>query len=539
MTEGIGRRRWWSLGVVGSGVALVVVDITIVNVALPRVMGGLGLDITDGEWVNAAYALSFASLLVALGRLGDVHGRRRLFLAGLTVFALGSFLAARAGGLGSLLTGRAVQGAGAAMILPATLSIVNTEFRGRDRAVAFGIWGSLIAGMAAVGPLLGGWLTTTSSWRWVFTVNLPVAGALAWGALRLVPESRDPSVEGNDPAGTVLLTSGLVLALFALIEGPRHGWLRTSRTIAVGPVTVPEGSLSPVPLAFVAGVAALGAFLWVERRRLRAGRPVLFDLSLFGIDGFRIGNLLVTIVGLGEFGVVFVLPVYLQTVLGFSALGTGVALLAMAAGGFLGGPAAAGLAHRIGPRQVVSLGMGLEAAGAFGLAFGLEPANFGAGAAASLFVYGVGVGLASAQLTSVVLVDVPTAQSGRAAGMQSTFRQVGAGLGVAMLGSIFSLGLAASLAERLTEIGRLTSDQITTITDVIVSSAGWALGALRAWTPDFAPVADAAAAAVTDATRLAGLVAAGTFLVGFVASRRLPDLGAKVGDPSEARQGRP
>ena len=346
-------------------------------------------------------------------------------------------------------------------------------------------------------------------------------------------------MEGSDRPGTALLTSGLVFSLFALIEGPRHGWLETTKAITLGPVTITEGSVSPVPAAFVVGVAAVAAFIWVERRRLRQERPVLFDLSLFDIDGFRIGNLLVTIVGLGEFGVVFVLPIYLQTVLGFSALATGVALLAMAAGGFLGGPMAAGLAHTIGPRQVVSLGMGLEAAGAFGLALLLGPSGFGPGAAASLFVYGVGVGLASAQLTSVILIDVPAAQSGRAAGMQSTFRQVGAGFGVAMLGSIFSLGLAASLAERLDAIGALTNDQITTISDVIVSSAGWALGALRAWTPNFAPVADAAARAVTDATRLAGLVAAGTFLVGLIASRRLPDVPARSGEPvSEARQGR-
>lgn len=532
------RRRWWSLLVVGSGVALVVVDITIVNVALPRVMGGLHLEIADGEWVNAAYALSFASLLVTLGRVGDAHGRRRLFVAGLSVFAFGSLVAARAEGLGSLLVGRAVQGGGAAMILPATLSIVNTEFRGRDRAIAFGIWGSLIAGMAAVGPLLGGWLTTTTGWRWVFTINLPVALLLAWAAVAVVPESRDPSVDGPDRPGAALLTTGLALSLFALIEGPRHGWLVTTRPITLGSVAIPEGVPSPVPLAFAAGIATLAGFVVVERRRLRRRRPVLFDLSLFRIDGFRIGNLLVTIVGLGEFGVVFVLPIYLQTVLGFSALATGVALLAMAAGGFLGGPAAAGLAHRIGPRQVVSLGMGLEAAGALGLALALGPTGFGAAAVGSLFIYGIGVGLASAQLTSVVLVDVPTAQSGRAAGMQSTFRQVGAGFGVAMLGSIFTLGLAASLGQRLAAVERLTTDQIARISDVIVSSAGWALGALRSWTPDFAPVADAAARAVTDAARLAGLIAAAIFVVGFVASRRLPD----VRSPDRAsarRQGRP
>src|SRR3954451_24714533 len=214
-----GRRRWLGMVVIGLGVCLIIVDATIVNVMLPRVVADLRLTTADAEWVTSIYSLVFAALLIPFGMAGDVYGRRRMFVLGTVVFVVASLLAAASGTGSALIGARLLQGAGASMILPATLSTVTAVFRGRDRAVAFGIWGSLIAGMAALGPLLGGWLATSYGWRWAFGVNLPLGAAVVVGALLLVPETRDRTAgRGIDGPGGLLGAAGLAAVVFALIE---------------------------------------------------------------------------------------------------------------------------------------------------------------------------------------------------------------------------------------------------------------------------------------------------------------------------------
>ncbi len=525
MSRGEPRRRWLGLAVLGFGVALVVVDITIVNVAMPSIIVDLGLDFSDAEWVNAAYALVFATFLITLGRVGDLIGRRRLFVAGVAVFAGGSLLAARADSLTALVGARAIEGFGAAMILPATLAIVNATFRGRERAIAFGIWGSIIGGMAAVGPLLGGWLTTSFTWRWVFYTSVPTAIAAAVAAMAVVDESRDEqTASGFDVPGFAAASLGLFGLVMGIIEGPRYGWVLATEELQIGTWVWQEGSLSIASVALLAGVLALVGFVLIEHRRLAAGRPVLFDLRLFRIRSFSHGNLLAALVGLGEFGLVFVVPIYLQTVVELTALQTGALFLAMAFGGFLGGPLAAFLANRIGPRQVVTAGMSLEALAAFAVAVVLLPTAVHTMLAPALFLYGVGVGLASSQLASIILAEVPPASSGQASGMQSTFRQVGAALGIAVLGTIFITSMAAITADRLEAIGGLITTQRTNILDRLIDSAGWYIDALRAWTPDFGVVVNAGAESITSAARIAAGVAGLFFVLGILFSRRLPDI---------------
>lgn len=524
--DAVGTRRWWGLSILGLGVAMVVIDITIVNVTLPSVLANLDLEVVDAEWVNTIYSLVFATLLITLGRLGDLWGRKRLFVVGLSVFAIGSLLAGNAGGLAGLVGARGIQGVGAAMILPSTLSIVSVTFRGRDRAIAFGIWGSIIGGMAAAGPLLGGWLTTNFGWRWAFYINIPIGIGTIIAALVLVRDARDLDrrTDRFDLPGFLMVTAGLFGVVLALIEGTRYGWWILKRDLVLGSWVTPAGGLSPVPLAMFIGVVALVGFAAIEVRRRAAARSVLMDFSLFRLGSFRNGNMLVTIVGLGEFGLVFVLPLFLQTVLGYSALRTGALFVAMAAGGFLGGPAAAAIAVRRGPRQVVSLGMALEAIGVAGAVVVLGAEMNGSSLIPMLFIYGVGVGLASAQLTSVILTEVPDAEAGQASGIQSTFRQVGAALGVALLGSIYAASLGSGADSRLGEIQGLTAGQRERIVASTVSSAGFYVKALEAWTPDFAPVAAAVSDAITEAARRAAQLAIAFLLVGFALSRTLPDI---------------
>jgi MFS family permease len=223
---------------------MIIVDATIVNVAIPSIIRDLHIGITQAEWANSIYSLVFAALLISVGRIGDVTGRRRVFIWGLLVFLGASLITALAPSGTVLLAGRFLQGVGGALILPSTLSIVNATFRGRERAIAFGIWGSVIGGMAALGPLAGGWFVTNLSWRWAFYVNLPIGALALAGTLLYLGESRDPDARpGFDPPGVAVSTIGFLSVVFGLIEGQTYGWWTAQRDF----LGLSPGGLSVIP----------------------------------------------------------------------------------------------------------------------------------------------------------------------------------------------------------------------------------------------------------------------------------------------------
>jgi MFS family permease len=284
----------------------------------------------------------------------------------------------------------------------------------------------------------------------------------------------------------------------------------------------PFEHLSIVPLVALAALAGLAAFIRIERGRIAAGKVALVDLGLFRIDTFRRGNILAVIVGLGEFGLVFVLPLFVRTVLGYTAFQTGALLLWMAAGGFLGGPLAAGIGRRFGARRAVVAGMALEAAGMLGVVTALSPAATGGRLAIPLLIYGLGVGIAGAQLASTIMVDVPPAQAGQASGMQSTARQLGAALGIAILGTVYAVSLGGLAEDGLAELVVLDASARERIVTRVVDSAGWYVEALRYWHPSYAPVVERIDQAIAGAAARAGTAALAFFLVGVVQALRLP-----------------
>lgn len=512
-------KRWWGLVVISLGVSLIIVDSTIVNVAIPSIINDLGITSTQAQWVQEIYTLVFAALLLIGGRLADQYGRRRVFLLGTVVFAASSVLAAMAGSGEVLIAARALQGVGGAMMLPTSLSLLNANFRGRDRGIAFGIWGATIGGTAALGPLLGGWLTTDFSWRWAFGINIPLCLIVIGGLLSLVPESADPDARrGADVAGALLSAVGFGGIVFGLIEGRTYGWLTAAEPFTLGGWTWPW-TVSVVAVAFLVGFAALALLVLVERRRNRLGQVAMLDLSLFTISSFRNGNVAAAIVSLGEFGILFALPLWFQNVLGYTAFETGVVLLALAGGSFL----ASGLGAVIGARRsavfIVRLGIVLEIVGIAGLGLFLRPDSSWVLTAPLLLVYGIGVGFATAQLTGVVLADVPVARSGQGSGTQSTARQIGSALGIAILGTVLFTSLAARYDNALAELG-VPSEQRTQLVQVVKDTAGAAIPQLRA-DPRTAPAAEAAAEALTDATRYSALTAAGFLVIGLAASLSL------------------
>ncbi len=524
--NGSPRTRWVGLTGLALGLALIIVDATIVNVAIPSIIQDLRLELTDAEWVNTVYSLVFAALLITVGRLGDLFGRKRMYLLGLTLFVVASLLAARATSGTFLITARALQGVGAAFMLPSTLSSVNAMFRGRERAIAFGIWGSVIGGMAALGPLLGGWLTTDYSWHWAFYINIPIGLLAAMLTVLTVPETSDLSAQrGLDPVGIVTSAAGLGALVFGLIEGERYGWWRPIETFRIGSWSWPSDSLSPAAVSLGIAAVLLPVFVLYQWRRVSRDQPVLLDLRLFRYATFRWGNLAAFIVSLGEFGIVFVLPLYLQGVLGYTAFETGLVLVAVASGAFLGGPAAANLSTRFGARQVVRVGMLLEATGLLGIVPFLDPSTTGWRIAPALFVYGVGVGLATAQLTGIILAEVPTAQSGQASGTQSTTRQVGAALGIAILGTILAASLGSETEARLRALPGFPAAQASQLAQVTKQSAGQILVQLRAQ-PGTEPVVRAIEDAFTSAVHRPIIVAAAFIAIGFLASWLLPEISA-------------
>ena len=505
------RRRWVGLVFISVAVSLIIVDSTIVNVAVPSIVEDLGISSTEVQWVQEAYTLVFASLLLLFGSLADRFGRKRLMLVGVVVFAGSSVLAALAPTGELLILARLVQGVGGAMILPTTLSVINATFRGRERGIAFAVWGSTIGGMAAVGPLLGGWLTTDFSWRWAFGINIPLGIAVFIGIAFAVAESKEARAKGIDVVGavlSVLLFGGLV---FGLIEGRTYGWWTSAKPFTLGGFTWPW-TISPVPVAFVISALALVGFL----SRGRRGRSSLLEFSLFRIRSFSNGNIAALVIALGEFGLILSLPLWLQFVLGFDALQTGLVLLALAVGSFVASGIAGATSGRVDPIVIVRFGIAAEIVGVVAVAVVIAPDAVWGWLLPALFVYGIGVGLATAQLTGVILQDVPVDLSGQGSGTQSTSRQVGSALGIAILGTVLFTSTGGILSNSLDDAG-VREAQRDQIVSSVVDSAGAAIAVLDENDPS-GVAADAARAAFSDGTRLSALTAAGFLVVGLGAT---------------------
>jgi len=440
------RSDWIGLWVLALALAMIVLDGTIVGVSLPVIISDLDLSLTEAQWVNSLYSVVFAGLLLTFGRLGDRFGRRKLMILGVFIFMVGSILAALSGAGGLLIASRAVQGVGGALVLPSTLSTVNATFRGKDRAAAFGIWGAVMSGAAALGPLLGGFLTKVADWPWIFWVNIPLGIAVITAALFFVHETRgEVHGTGFDVLGPILSALGFGALVFGLIEGTSLGWWQPAAELGIGPWTwSTEASISPVPVAIALGIVIIALFVWRESRRAGSNLSAMLDTSLFRIHTFSWGNVTAGLVAVGEFSLVFILPLHLTTSLGLDVLGAGFVLAAMAGGAFIAGASARHLAARFGSPNVVVLGLALEFIGLVGTALMVSMSASAWLVAFVLLPYGLGLGLASAQLTSTVLADVPVDQSGSGSAVQSTVRQVGSALGSAVGGTALAIALGSS-----------------------------------------------------------------------------------------------
>jgi EmrB/QacA subfamily drug resistance transporter len=409
------NRKWWTLFAVSFGLFMIMLDNTVVNVALPTMEKDLHVTIASLEWVVIAYALTFASLLITGGKLADLYGRRRIFVLGLVVFTLSSLACGLAPNAGFLIGARAVQGAGAALMNPATLSIIVATFPPKQRGQAIGIWAGVSALALAIGPLGGGLITQHLNWNWIFFVNVPV-GALAIVVSRLViRESRDTSHEQSiDLPGLVTSGGGLFFLSYALVEGNRHGW------------TSPE-----ILGLFAAAAGLLVVFVVLERRQ----RLAMLDLALFRIGAFTGANVVAMLVSLSMFGVFFFVSLYIQNILHYSATQAGASFLPMVSLIIVIAPLAGRLSDRLGSRWLMGGGMALV--GASLLLYERVTVHSGYWTLLpAMILGGVGMAMTMSPMTSAAMGAVPVDKAGVGSGVLNSFRQVGGSLGIAVMGAI-------------------------------------------------------------------------------------------------------
>ena len=411
------NRKWWTLGAVAFGLFMIMLDNTVVNVALPAIEHDLHVSLSSLEWVVTAYALTFAALLLTGGKLGDLVGRKRIFVVGIAVFTLSSLACGLAPSAGFLIGARAVQGVGAALMNPASLSIITATFPPRERGQAIGIWAGVSAMALAIGPLVGGLIVDNINWNWIFFINVPVGVAGILVSQFVIKESRDTSHEQSvDVPGLVLSGTGLFALSYALIEGNKHGW------------TSPE-----ILGLFGAALVLLVAFVLVEHFQ----RLPMLDLSLFKIGSFTGANLVAMLVSLGMFGVFFFVSLYIQNILGWSPTQAGASFLPMTVLIILVAPIAGRTSDRIGSRWLMGAGMTLvgfslllyQRVGLHSTFWTLLPA---------MLLGGVGMAMTMSPMTAAAMGSVPVDKAGVGSGVLNSFRQVGGSLGIALMGAILA-----------------------------------------------------------------------------------------------------
>jgi EmrB/QacA subfamily drug resistance transporter len=411
------NRKWWTLAAVAFGLFMIMLDNTVVNVALPSIERDLHVSISSLEWVVTAYALTFAALLITGGKLGDLLGRRRIFVVGMAIFTLSSLACGLAPSAGFLIGARAVQGVGAALMNPASLSIITATFPPRERGQAIGIWAGVSAMALAIGPLVGGLIVDNINWNWIFFINVPVGVAGIVVSRFVIKESRDTSHEQSiDLPGLITSSAGLFALTYALIEGNGHGW------------TSPE-----ILGLFAAAAALLIAFVVLEHYQ----RLPMLDLSLFRIGSFTGSNLVAMLVSLGMFGVFFFVSLYLQNILGWSPTKAGASFLPMTILIILVAPIAGKMSDRVGSRWLMGGGMTLvsislllyQRVGLHSTFWTLLPA---------MLLGGVGMALTMSPMTAAAMSSVPVDKAGVGSGVLNSFRQLGGSLGIALMGAILA-----------------------------------------------------------------------------------------------------
>jgi EmrB/QacA subfamily drug resistance transporter len=504
---------------------IVSIDTSLLTVAIPTLMREFDAPLSSVQWVLTGYSLVYASLLVIGGRLGDIHGHRRMFAIGGSLFALGSLVAVVSWSIPALFVGEAlIEGVGACLMLPAATAMISTRFHGRDRATAFAMLGASMGLGTALGPLLGGFFVSQLSWRYGFAMNVLIAPCAVAGILAFVPRSEGSTARPKlDLLGAALLATGMLLLVFSLSEGGTYGWWepREPFTIA-GRVLWPETfGISVVPVAIAAATALLTIFVVVERRKERAARDPLMDFGDLSHPRFRYGQVTTGILAMGQLALIVVLSVFLQSAARLSAVEVGTWLVPMGVMIIIGSRLGGITTNRTDAVATVRGGLALQVVGIALVVAVVDPGVTFWALAPGLTIYGLGIGAASAQLVNVILSDVEPAKSGVASGTTSTVRQVGAALGIATISTILtSQSISQTAANiRASDLSATVQEGAITALDRLGTSFAPPSGTGPA---DQSTLLAALAEGVTDAARPALLFGLGALALGLVFSFLMP-----------------
>ena len=408
-------RKWGTLLTVCVATFMLLLDITIVNVALPSIQHALKASFSELQWVIDAYALSLATCTLTAGSLADLFGRKRVFILGIVLFTIASAACGASFDPLFLIIARAVQGIGGAMMFATALALLSQEFHGRERGTAFGIWGATIGAAVAIGPLAGGMLTSWISWRWIFLVNIPIGVGAVLLSLAQLHESKDPEHSRLDPVGLVTLSAGVFCLILALIEGNKRGW---SSGVIIG--------------LFAAAVVILALFVASQARE----GTTMVDLALFGRPGFVGAQVTALAISSSMFAMFLYLTLYLQDILRLSPVATGVRFLPLSAISFFAAPLAGRLSATLPVRALLGFGLALNALAMFLMSRATATSHWTV-LLPGFLIGGVGIGFVNAPLATVAIGTVRVERAGMASGINNTFRQIGLAMGIAALGAIF------------------------------------------------------------------------------------------------------
>jgi EmrB/QacA subfamily drug resistance transporter len=445
--------KWGVLVVLAFAQFLMVLDQAVMNVAISQLVEDFDTTVTTIQMVIALYALVMAGLMLTGGKLGDIWGRRRAFAVGMVVYGIGSGLTAASWSVPSLMFGWSIlEGIGAALVLPALVALVAGNYKGGDRAIAYGVLGGVAGAGIAVGPILGGWMTTDFTWRLVFVGEVVVAIGILLGARLIREPEREQEAPALDWVGSVLSASGLALIVFGVLQASNWGWL-APRDSPVEPF-----GFALTPFVIAAGALVLGGFVSWERRREEQGLAPLVHLGMLRIRSLRGGVSMLLAQNLILMGIFFTIPLYLQIVQGLDALETGVQMLPASAGLFIAAIAGSALAKRFAPRPLVRVGLLVVLAAIVMLMGTIEPELDSGAFLAATGVLGIGMGLIVSQLGNVVQSAVGDDDRSEAGGLQNTAQQLGSSLGTALLGAIVISGLIFAFTSNIADDPRVSAD---------------------------------------------------------------------------------
>lgn len=443
-------KKWGLVFILSLSLVIMIFDTTMLNVSIKNIVQDLDTNIKSVQWAITIYALVMASLMLLGGKIGDLYGRKKAFIVGASIYGLGTLLAALSPNITVLIISWSlIEGIGAALMMPATVSLLLANYSGKDRKIGFGIWGGMAGSTAALGPLFGGYMTTNYSWRWAFALEIFIVIAIL-GLSFLITESKKNKKESLDIIGTILSTTGLATLIYGIIEASQYGWWRSKEIYKVGNFEIDIFSLSITPIFVFIGLLILAIFILWQIKISKTKTPLL-HLSLFKNKQYSAGVATTSILGLAHAGIFFTLPIFLQVVGDYSAQETGLALFPMSITVFLASGIFAKFGNKIPAKYIIQLGILIVLGSVFVLKNGLNTEISNWDIAPGLALFGLGFGIIMSQIMNLTLSAAPLDKAGEASGLTTTIRNLGGSLGTAIIGTILVSSLITNMIDGINE----------------------------------------------------------------------------------------